>query len=386
MIRTPLNSSLILIILIKICIAQVPIKSNFIFQPDKMIHGHVHASCIVEYPNSDLLACWYEGQTDRSKDVHIQAARLKRSENAWSETFLLADTPTLSDNNPCMIIDQHERLWLFYFTLLGSPEEAWETALLRYKISSRYQDNSRQIVWDIENDLPVIPSELDETVEKLCRDVIPLKKCEEFRLKLKSQLTRRLGWTIRAHPVLLSSGDLLLPMASANFGIAAMAITSDGGETWTFSKSPYGYGVDQPTILERKDGTLVAFMRDETPAYHIRMSESNDHGLTWSPITKTHFPNPGSGLEVIRLKSGNVILIYNDCIDDPRNSLAVSMSDDDGESWQWTRHIEHVNGYGRFDYPSVIQTRDGLIHVTYSYNVETIKHVVFSEEWIKKGK
>jgi predicted neuraminidase len=46
--------------------------------------------------------------------------------------------------------------------------------------------------------------------------------------------------------------------------------------------------------------------------------------------------------------------------------------------------LENAAGQARFDYPSIVQARDGKIHVTYSYNVETIKHVVFDEEWIKK--
>ena len=370
--------------------ARSSLKGEFIFKPDKGKHGHTHASSIVECPNGDLLACWYEGETDRSADVHIQAARLIPGETTWSKDFLLADTPTLSDNNPCLFIDQQERLWLFYYTLLGSPEEAWDTAFLRYKISSDYQDDSKPIVWDVERDLPVKPTELDETVEKLCREALNsnqdiLELCKQARAKLKSQLARRLGWTTRAHPIILSSGAFLLPMASEIFGIAAMAITSDGGETWTFSKSPLGYGVEQPSVFERTDGTLVAYMRDSSPAHRIRMSESKDMGYTWSPIVNTDLPNPGSGLEVIRLMSGNIILIYNDCDDDPRNSLAVSLSDDEGKTWKWTRHLERVQGRGRFDYPSIIQTRDGKLHATYSYNLKTIKHVVFSEEWIKEG-
>ena len=115
------------------------------------------------------------------------------------------------------------------------------------------------------------------------------------------------------------------------------------------------------------------------------MSKSYDGGLTWTPIVNTDFPNPASGLEVIRLASGNIVLAYNDKTEDPRNSLAVSMSDDEGKSWKWTRHIERTEGAGRYDYPSIIQARDGMLHVIYSYNVETIKHVVFNEDWIKQG-
>jgi len=372
--------------------AQPRITGEFIFKPDKIKHGHTHASSIVECPDGNFLVCWYEGETDKSRDVHIQAARLKKGASEWSETFLLADTPMLSDNNPCLFIDQWERLWLFYYTLLGCPEESWDTAFLRYKISSDYQDDSKPIVWEIQNDLPVIPNGLDETVEALCKKAIAQspknqsvkKECEEARLYLKSQLKRRLGWTTRVAPFQLSTGTILLPMASEIFGVAAMALTSDGGETWQFSKTLMGDWVEQPSVFERKNGTLVAYFRDASDRHRIRKSESNDFGKIWSPIVNTQFPNPGAGVEVIRLASGNIVLIYNNCEDDPRNTLDVAMSDDEGKTWKWKRNIEKVDESGRFDYPSIIQSRDGKIHATYSYNTKTIKHVVFSEKWIKR--
>ncbi len=380
-------------VLLPLCagFAQISLEGEFIFQPDKAKHGHTHASSVVECPNGSLLACWYEGKSDRSTDVHIQAARLLKGHTTWSQDFLLADTPMLSDNNPCLFIDHKDRLWLFYYTLLGSPEEAWDTAFLRYKISTHYQDTSAPIVWDVQNDLPVKPTDLDETVERLCQQALQASKassrvvrqCDILRTKLKDQLARKLGWTTRAKPVRLSTGAILLPMASEIFGIAMMAITPDGGRTWTFSKPPLGYGIEQPTVFEKTDGTLIAYFRDSSPAHRIRRSESHDHGLTWSPVVSTEFPNPGSGIEVLRLADGNIVLVYNDCVDDPRNSLVVSMSDDEGETWKWTRHIEQVEGEGRFDYPSVIQSHDGRLHVTFSYNLKTIKHVSFTEDWIK---
>ena len=210
----------IVIVLANITFAQISKRGFFIFEPDKVKHGHTHASGIIECPNGDLLACWYEGESDRSTDVHIQAARWIKGETHWSETFLLADTPTLSDNNPCLFIDEQERLWLFYYTLLGSPEDAWDTAFLRYKISTEYQDAAKPIKWDIQRDLPVKPTDLDETIKKLCMEEFvksdPDRKemCEMAPALLKNQLARKLGWTTRVRPITLSSGTILLPMAS----------------------------------------------------------------------------------------------------------------------------------------------------------------------------
>ena len=65
------------------------------------------------------------------------------------------------------------------------------------------------------------------------------------------------------------------------------------------------------------------------------------------------------------------------------------LSEDEGKTWNVRRVVEPSDETGKnFDYPSVIQTRDGLIHLTYSYTDATgrcIRHCTMSTEWIEKG-
>ena len=113
---------------------------------------------------------------------------------------------------------------------------------------------------------------------------------------------------------------------------------------------------------------------------------SNDNGYTWSLAEATELPNPGTSVEAIVLDNGEWVMVYNDT-EDGRHSIAISLSDDEGESWKWTKNLERrEKGKGSFSYPSVIQTKDGLIHVSYSYHLEekTIKHNTFSTDWIKE--
>jgi predicted neuraminidase len=163
-----------------------------------------------------------------------------------------------------------------------------------------------------------------------------------------------------------------------------MAISDDDGETWYASKPLLGFGAIQPTVLRRDNGELVAFMRENGVLQHIRMSASKDEGLTWGPVTATEMPNPGSGLDGVRLANGHWLLVYNDTTHG-RNSLLVSISDDEGKTWKWQRHLEK-EATGSYHYPSVIQAQDGTIHVVYSYFVKggkSMKHAAFNEAWVR---
>jgi predicted neuraminidase len=106
--------------------------------------------------------------------------------------------------------------------------------------------------------------------------------------------------------------------------------------------------------------------------------------MTWSEVTATDLPNPGSGVEAIMLQNGHLAMVYNDLEESPRYRLAVAISPDEGKTWPWKRYLENIEG-GRFDYPSIVQAKDGTLHATYSYNLKTIKHVEFNEAWIQQG-
>jgi len=374
-------------------------NERLIFAGDR---GHVHASSIVETPNGSLLAVWYEnglknpayyyrgGDEDKADDVRIAGARLSRGSTRWDTPFVISDTFGLSDNNPALGIDGEKRLWLVHATLLAVPARAWGSALLQYKVATDFE-GAGVPRWERTGILVPKPDGLDEAIARASDDVRRragrqspqgLQRAREMLERLDDPFARRLGWMPRVHPVALKDGSFLVPLANENFNLAAMAITRDGGESWTFSRPVPGAGVTQPSVVQLPDGRLVAFFRDATTAHRIHRSDSSDGGMTWSPVTATSLPNPGGGLEAIALTSGALAIIYNDKEESPRDRLAVSISSDEGRTWPWTRHLENTPGQ-RFDYPSIVRGRDGLLHATYSYNLKTIKHVTFNEDWVK---
>jgi len=377
-------------------------EEQFIFDPEIEGHGHVHASCIVECPNGDLRAVWYENgiqlpppyyseRRDKSDDVRIGGARKPAGADSWEKPFVMSDTFGVSDNNPCMVIDAQDRLWLIFPTLLGVPDWTWGSSLVRYKVSSDYQKPGVP-TWTKQDILVPHPAGfeavLKSTAEKYtARGDIDRKRVEMYMQRLSKQLEEplmlRLGFMPRAHPLIRSDGTLILPLSNENFSIAVMAMTSDGGETWTLSNPVPEAGVIQPTLVEFPDGTISGFFRNSGPEHRIKRSESKDGGMTWSPLTVTDLLHPGGGIEALLLRNGHLLMIYNDKEESPRDRLAVSISTDRGKTWQWTRHLENTPG-GRFDYPSIVQAKDGTLHASYSYHLKTIKHVHFNEEWVQE--
>jgi predicted neuraminidase len=232
---------------------------------------------------------------------------------------------------------------------------------------------------DAEAELKRVLGKRDTVVSDGWKDELPFDK-----KKIQNKLYQRIGWQPRCKPTVLPSGRILLPLYSDTFSLSIMAISDDDGKTWYATKPIMGFGAIQPAVLRRDNGELVAFMRENGILQRIRMSTSKDDGLTWGPVTATELPNPGSGLDGVRLANGHWLLVYNDTTKG-RNSLVASVSDDEGKTWKWKRHLEK-EAKGSFHYPSVIQGRDGTIHAVYSYFVDggkSMKHAAFNEDWIQ---
>ena len=376
---------------------------------------HNHSSMIVELPGGDFLVCWFRGSGERTADdVEIRGARLRKATGTWTEPFRLADTPGYPDTNPTMFVDPQARLWLLWPAILANE---WHTALMQYKIAARHEGPGAPD-WSEGGLLLLKPGEpFQQTVEAaLARmaadagaaaaDERAVAWAARIRAQAAEKLSRRLGWMTRAHPLVLEGGRIIVPLYSDGYSFSLMALSDDGGATWRASEPLVGRGNIQPTLARRRDGTLVAYMRDNgPPPKRLHVSESTDRGETWSPVRDSDLPNPGTGAEVLVLRNGHWALIYND-LERGRYSLAVSISEDEGRTWPYTRHLERdapstdEAQLGQYHYPSIIQAADGSLHATYSYFLpparatakdsegrpvrKSIKYARFNEEWIKE--
>ncbi|MCP4782302.1 MAG: neuraminidase (sialidase)-like protein [Fuerstiella sp.] len=367
-------------------------KAEFVFP---LHNSHNHAPGIVECPSGDLLVSWYRGSGERrSDDVAVYGARKARNNHTWGAAFLMADTPGFPDCNTCMMVDQRERLWLFWPVIIAN---SWESCLTHYKVADNpgtaddscpSWGHSGTILLkpeDFEADgLRVLDAQLEGAPQAYLKS--HSEGLDRLRQRLGEKLYQRLGWQPRCKPTVLPSGRILLPLYSDTYSISIIAVSDDDGKSWYASKPLFGFGNIQPALLRRNDGSLVAYMRENGVTERVRVCESRDDGISWTVAGVSELSNPGSGLDGVRLKNGRWLLVYNDTTEG-RSSLAVSVSDDEGASWRWTRHLENHES-GQYHYPAVIQSRDNRIHVVYSYFVtggKTMKHVVINEDWVLQG-
>jgi predicted neuraminidase len=360
-----------------------------IFPPEAK---HNHSSCIVECPDGSLLVAWYRGSGERkADDVQIFGARKAAGADSWSPRFLMDDTPGYPDCNPALFVPPDGSLWLFYPTIL---DHRWEGALLKYRVADQASGEGTPI-WSRGGVLHVTPTGFGEAyraaiggASEALKEVKP-ELIETMARRADDELYQRLGWMPRVRPIVLPSGRWLLPLYTDTFSASMVAISDDRGESWGFSSPMIGFGNIQPSLVRRDDGTIVAFMRDNGPDPSICVSTSQDDGETWSPVVRSGLPNPGAGVDAIRLEGGRWALVFNDTFEG-RSSLAVALSDDEGRSWAHQRHIVvDPEKEQSFHYPSILQTKDGAIHVSYTHGGRpegsTIAHARLDEAWILAG-
>lgn len=301
-----------------------------------------HSSTIIATENGDLLAAWWSGAFEGSTDVVIKMARLCGSAGSWERAQTTADIPGRFEGNPVLFSFADDRVWLF-FVVAENDEKGKVQIMLR---ESRDQGHS----WK------------------------PIK-----------QFVTRPGVRTRNHPIIMGNGAILFPLYDHLTDHSVFLVSTDSGLTWEFSGPAISVpGNIQPTVISCGDGTLYALMRtwnDDPTKRYLWQSESADYGKTWSVPTPSSIPTVDSAVEMIRLHNGHVVLAFNDGKGRERTPLTLALSLDEGRTWPYKKNLE--SGPGSFSYPSLVQSRDGHIHVTYSYNRQYIKHVEVNEAWIR---
>jgi predicted neuraminidase len=321
--------------------AWVKIKEELVFK--NAAFKQCHASTMVEVePGKILLSC-FGGSAEGKSDVSIWQCFIDKREisvSKMSATGIVNDTLRFPTWNPVLFKSKKGKVFLFY--KVGPNPRAWWGML---KTSVDQGQN-----WSDAQRLP---------------DGI-------------------LG-PIKNKPVQLKDGSIISPSSvevTENRWVAHIERSVDEGETWTaIPIDPQSkYDVIQPSILVYPGNRLQALCRSKQGS--VMQSWSTDGGKTWGILSKTSLLNPNSGTDAVTLKNGTQLIVYNPDVPgkdwfNGRSKLRVASSAD-GKKWTDVAILEDGTTQ-EYSYPAIIQTKDGLVHISYTYDRKNIKHIVLEQ-------
>ncbi len=305
--------------------------SEFIF--DQAPFAECHASTIAE-TDSGLITAWFGGTEEKDDDVGIWISR--NSGFGWTPVVEVADGVQNEKLrypcwNPVLFQPKNEPLMLFY-KVGPDPREWWGMI----KTSS---DGGK--TWSAARRIP-----------------------DGFLGPIKNK------------PIQLADGTFLCGSSTESNSAGWLVYierTDAAAIKWAKTDSlnnKYEFFAIQPAILSYADGQLQILCRSKQK--RITECWSSDNGKTWSKMRMTDLPNPDAGIDAVTLKNGGQLLVYNHTTTS-RSPLNVAISKD-GKAWKSVMVLEDQPG--EYSYPAVIQTSDGMVHITYTYKREKIKHVV----------
>ncbi len=309
------------------------VKSTFIFETAPF--ASAHASTIAE-TREGLVAAWFAGTKEGAPDVGIFVSR--EVKGAWTAPLEVA-TGVQSDGtrhpcwNPVLFETSPGALTLFY-KVGPTPRTWWGMQRVSRDAGKTWSDAER------------LPDGI-------------------------------LG-PVKNKPVRLADGTLLSGSSTeTNTQPSVWRVhferSTDSGRTWTLVRpATAAEDVDaiQPSILQHSGGRLQAVGR--TRAGRVFETWSSDGGRSWGAVTLTTLPNPSAGTDAVTLADGRQLIVYNHT-PKGRSPLNVALSDD-GKTWKAGVVLEREEG--EYSYPAVIQTSDGLVHITYTWQRKRIRHVV----------
>lgn len=320
------------------------VDSSEIFK-DGEYFAEAHASSLVRLDNGEILASWFGGTKEGKDDVGIWLAR-KTNDNNWSQSVQVAKIRDDAHWNPVLFVDNSKQVHLFF--KVGKKIPTWETWLMSSTDGGH--------TWS-------------EPVELVSGD-------------------RGGRGPVRNKPIILSNGDWIAG-ASTEEGawIPFVDISKNNGQSWQRSADisfdtveVKGKGMIQPTLWESTPGKVHMLLR--TTSGFIYRSDSEDNGATWSKAYNIGLPNPNSGIDLVKMKNGNLALLYNPDSKDwgSRGELRLALSKDNGSTWKDVFTLENGNPKDEYSYPAIISWDDNL-GMTYTFNRKTI---VFRELAISK--
>ena len=337
------------------------VKNEFLYE--KTSFPECHAATIAETNSGDLVTAFFGGTKEANPDVCIWVCRKEKNSDNWTVPEKVADgvfSPTLRKAcwNPVLYQIPDNDLLLFY--KIGSKVADWKGYMKRSKDGGKTWSTAEQLPDGFLGPIKNKPELIDG------RLICP-SSTEKDGWKVHFEITEDFGKTWRMIGPVATTSVVTTNQADNNAKI------DPEGEDNTAVNTILAI---QPSILKYKDGRLQILCRSRNGS--IATSWSKDKGETWTPLTLTSLPNNNSGIDAVTLQDGRQVLIYNAVRISkgekkaPRTPLNLAVSTD-GIHWD-KKIILEDSPISQYSYPSVIQGKDGRIHVVYTWRRQRIKY------------
>lgn len=331
-----------------------------------------HASTVLPMKNGHVLVAWFGGSREGGNDVSIWLA--EKGENGFSEAVCVASGME-PHWNPVLYEAEDGRILLFY--KVGTPIPDWRTCVMASTDLGKTWTTPREM----------IPGDTSGGRGPVRNKPIRLKS---GRVVAPASVERGL-WrcfmdysdddchTWKRSNLIEAAGTASLE-EGLKFWYGRMAEAAKNGIPFDQSQVPaeytHGRGIIQPTLWEDGEGVHALLRSGEGRIYR---TDSQDQAETWCEAYPIDMPNNNSGIDLIRLENGIMLLVYNPVHQNfgLRSPLSIAVSKDDGKTWKKLCDLEAEPG--EFSYPAIV-SRGRHIWLTYTHKRENIAYWEF--DWI----
>lgn len=384
----------------------VLIKHEFIYE--KAPYPSCHASTIVETAQGGLVAAWFGGTAEKNPDVGIWVSHFDRAKGAWTSGVEVANGVQTDGTrhptwNPVLFQPRGGASLMLFYKVGPSPSTWWgevrdsadggktwsEARRLPEGILGpiknkpvQFADGTILAGASTEREKPMTRSDTEKILGSVGLGLILILLVTLFLGKhLHAQKPVVIWvfavaiWAVGVAPVLWQ-GFQTWYRRSAIWRVHFERST-DLGRTWT-TTPPLNDGLNlaaiQPSILftDAIGGAKLQAV-GRTRQGRVFTISSDDAGQSWGAISLLEqVPNPSSGTDAVTLKDGRHLLVCNP-VEKGRTPLVVTVSRD-GRDWKQVVTLEDQPG--EYSYPAIIQTADGLVHITYTWKRQRVRHAV----------